>query len=342
MQFSAIRYPSINTKLKAMYSKKLKYDDFLELSKQPDSEKALLFLKNKREEFKILSDNAERIEIETQLDKNLIKDIQKIQRLLPKKSQNSLKVFLSKYEIKCIKSVFRKLYSGSIINENLNNIKLWTENIFKRIDGINNVNDFEEFLYILRKTPYFKVFKNYQNEDLKKINIFKVENELDTMCFKYLMKYAKKQNNSVLKDMIGSQIDLQNITWIYRTKTYFNFSKEDIEKTLIGYFYKINKKDISNLIDANSYSEFEQVLRNTAYKKIVTDDPKLLEQFAEKYLYDKAKKYFREIMFNINFVYAYIDMIDAENNDIINIIEGIRYNLKSEELLKKLVIDIKI
>jgi hypothetical protein len=34
MQVTALRYPSINTKLKAMYSKKLKYNDFLELVKK--------------------------------------------------------------------------------------------------------------------------------------------------------------------------------------------------------------------------------------------------------------------------------------------------------------------
>ena len=45
-------------------------------------------------------------------------------------------------------------------------------------------------------------------------------------------------------------------------------------------------------------------------------------------------------MFNINFIYAYIDMVYDENNDITNIIEGIRYNLSRPEILKKLVVEI--
>lgn len=335
-----LKYPSINTKLKAIYFKKLKRDEFIDLLKQPDSEKALLYLKTQKESFKELSDNADRIEIETQLDKNLIKDIQKIEKLLSKKSKKILNNFLSKYEIRCIKSVFRKIYSGSIIEEDLNNVQLWTNAIFKRINGIEAISNFEDFLSILKKTPYYKVFKKYENYDVKDINIFNIENSLDIMYFSGMMEIVHKENNDVLKDMIGTQIDLQNITWIYRTKKYFSFTNEEIYKTLIKYFYKISKKEISELIESNDYISFENILKNTIYKKLVTGNDKYLEQMAEKILYDKSKKYFRENMFNMNFIFAYIDMLDSENNDITNIIEGIRYNLKREDILKKLVIDI--
>lgn len=340
MQILELKYPSINAKLKAIYSKKLKKEEFIDLLKQPDSEKALLYLKTQKQSFKELPDDADRIEIETQLDKNLIKDIQKIERLLSKKSKQILNNFLSKYEIRCIKSVFRKLYSGSIIEEDLNNVQLWTNSIFKRIKGLETITNFEDFLSILKKTPYYKVFRNYENCDVKDINIFNVENSLDIMYFSRMMEIIHKEKNEVLKDIIGTQIDLQNITWIYRTKKYFSFTNEDVYKTLIKYFYKISKKDISELIESKDYFSFENILKNTIYKKLVTGNDRYLEQMAEKILYDKSKKYFRTNMFNMNFMFAYIDMLDSENNDITNIIEGIRYNLKREDILKKLVIDI--
>lgn len=342
MQLSVFKYPNINTKLKAMYSKKLKPEEFLELSKQLDFEKAILFLKSQNNNFSILSDNADRIEIEAQLDKNLIIDIQKIDRLLPQNSKKIFKTFLSKYEIQCIKSVFRKLYSGSIVDENSENLSIWTNTIFKRINGINNVNNYESFLYILRKTPYYKIFKKYENIDLKEINIFEIENRLDIAYFSEMMNLAIKTKNKQLQDIIGTTIDLQNITWIYRTKKYFRLSDEDVEKTLINFYYKISKKNIKKLIKVNNYLEFESIVKNTVYKKLVETDEKYIEQIAEKILYDKSKMYFRTELFNINFVLAYIDIIDAENNDIKNIIEGIRYNIKREEVLKKLVVNINL
>ena len=42
-------------------------------------------------------------------------------------------------------------------------------------------------------------------------------------------------------------------------------------------------------------------------------------------------------MTSIAYVLAYVNMIDYENNDIINTIEGIRYNMDKTEILKRLV-----
>lgn len=336
----SLRYPSINAKLKAMYSKKLNLEEFSELTKQPDSEHALLFLKSKKDEFKLLSENADRIEIETQLDKNLIKDIQKIESLLSNNSKYYLKIFLSKYEIRCIKSVFRKVYSRSILDEDLDNVGIWTNIVFREIKGLNNVTNFEDFLNLIKKTPYYKIFKKYIGKDIKEINIFEIENQLDVLYFKTMMEIAIDRNNPILEDNIGTQIDLENIRWIYRTKKFYNLSEETINKTIIDYFYKISKSQINSLIKSNDYNEFEKILKNTVYRNLVTNKENSFEQNIEKYLYEKDKRIFRENMFNINFIYAYIDIVEAENNDITNIIEGIRYNLSRNEILQKLVVKI--
>ena len=336
----SLMYPSINAKLKSMYAQKLKSEEFAELIKQQNSEMALLYLKNTKNEFKSLSEAADRIEIETLLDKNLIKDIQKIEKLLSNSSKKSLKVFLSKYEIRLIKSVFRKIYSRSILDEDLEIVGIWTNVIFKELDGINNVTNFEDFLILIKKTPYYKVFEKYRNQNIRDINIFEVENKLDIMYFGSIIKHASLNRNTVLKDNIGTEIDLENILWIYRMKKYYHFSEEQIRNTIIGIFYKLSKADVNKLIKTENYDDFKSIIRKTVYKKIVEGNEENIEQMISKYIYDKNKKIFRENLFNINFIYAYIDMINDENNDITNIIEGIRYNLGKTEILKKLVVKI--
>ena len=336
----SLMYPSINAKLKSMYAQKLKSEEFAELIKQQNSEMALLYLKNTKNEFKSLSEAADRIEIETLLDKNLIKDIQKIEKLLSNSSKKSLKVFLSKYEIRLIKSVFRKIYSRSILDEDLENVGIWTNVIFKELDGINNVTNFEDFLILIKKTPYYKVFEKYRNQNIRDINIFEVENKLDIMYFGSIIKHASLNRNTVLKDNIGTEIDLENILSIYRMKKYYHFSEEQIRNTIIGIFYKLSKADVNKLIKTENYDDFKSIIRKTVYKKIVEGNEENIEQMISKYIYDKNKKIFRGNLFNINFIYAYIDMINDENNDITNIIEGIRYNLGKTEILKKLVVKI--
>ena len=57
----------------------------------------------------------------------------------------------------------------------------------------------------------------------------------------------------------------------------------------------------------------------------------------DKYLYEVNKKIFRNDMMSIAYVFAYVNMIDYENNDIINTIEGIRYDMDKQEILRRLV-----
>ena len=108
-------YPSIHAKLKGMYAQKLKKEQLDELLKQNTIVQAIALLKSFNENFKDLKQDSNRINIKMLLDDILIKDIQKIYRLLNHKQKLILLQFISIYEIKCIKNVFRKLSYGSSI-----------------------------------------------------------------------------------------------------------------------------------------------------------------------------------------------------------------------------------
>ena len=131
MQVSSIKYPSINAKLRGMYANKLKKKDLNELIKQNSTKQAVALLKSLNSDFKDLEDNPRRINIKILLDDILIKDIKKIYRLLNQEDREILLNFISIYEMKCIKSTFRKLSSNSIINERTNEVQNWTEKMFK-------------------------------------------------------------------------------------------------------------------------------------------------------------------------------------------------------------------
>ena len=79
-------------------------------------------------------------------------------------------------------------------------------------------------------------------------------------------------------------------------------------------------------------------MKKTYYaKQIDFSELENLEAKADQFLYKLYQKYFRASMFDIGAVYAYLNMIDLENNDIMNVVEGIRYHLGKEEIRQKLV-----
>ena len=74
--------PSINAKLKAMYSKKLKKEDLEDLMKQNHIKDAIILLKSKIDNLEDLSNEAKRLELENALDNIIIMDIKKINQYL--------------------------------------------------------------------------------------------------------------------------------------------------------------------------------------------------------------------------------------------------------------------
>ena len=334
MKIPQVKYPNINSKLKGMYAKRITRADLEDVIKQNQLKNVFILLKSKNEIFKDVDENIDRLEIESLLDQSQIKDIQKILKLLNNKDKKLFELFLLQYEIKCIKSIFRKLFTNDkTADVIMQNVKNWTLELFEDIKGIETVQTFDEFFLAIKRMKYNEILKKYQEQE--NINIFEVENEIDKLYFETL--FDKIKQNANLKKIVGSEIDLLNILWIFRVKKYYKFEKEKLKQIVINKNYKLKSSTINKLIQANSFDELKQIIENTPYKEIFTQENDI-EENIDKYLYSINKKIFKEDIMSIAFIFAYVNLIDYENNDIINTIEGIRYNMEKREILKRLVI----
>lgn len=332
MSISAIKYPSINAKLKGMYSKRLKNDDLQDLAKQNNLKSAVAILKNKSSSLNVLSEDADREQIEKVLNGEIIYDIEKIVKYLDKNDTQIFNLLISKYEIRCIKRAIKLLYSK---NESDENIKIWTNTIFTDLKGLESIKSIDEFFKIINNTKYKKILKKYFENKNTEYSIFEIENELDKMYLKSI--YNSAGNNKNLKKMIGAKIDFTNILWIYRMKKYYNFSEDKIEKSIIDINYALKKNQILLLVKAKNIEELNEILKKTVYSNIATDDIYELECNMKKYLHGLYIKNFKSNLLSINCIYSYLNLVELENKDIISIIEAVRYGIDKEKLLKKLI-----
>lgn len=332
MSISAIKYPSINAKLKGMYAKRLKNDDLQDLAKQNNLKSAVAILKNKSSSLNILSEDADREQIEKVLNGEIIYDIEKIVKYLDKNDTQIFNLLISKYEIRCIKRAIKLLYSKNEYDEN---IKIWTNTIFTDLKGLESIKSIDEFLKIINNTKYKKILKKYFANKDTEYSIFEIENELDKMYLKSI--YNSAGNNKNLKKMIGAKIDFTNILWIYRMKKYYNFSEDKIEKSIIDINYALKKNQILLLVKAKNIEELNEILKKTVYSNIATDDIYELECNMKKYLHGLYIKNFKSNLLSINCIYSYLNLVELENKDIISIIEAVRYGIDKEKLLKKLI-----
>lgn len=330
-----VKYPALNAKMKCMYSNNLSKEEFEELLRQSNLKEAISFIKSKFPFLENLNEKMHRKELEQELNNLFIYDILKIFKYLNKNEIEILMQFLSKYELNCVKNVFRNVTTNRDSREYLKNIDNWTTKMFKNIDGINEITEETAFLELIKSEDYYKVFEEYE-EIIENAPLEEIEVKLDKFYFEKIYKLAKKYNKNLLY-LIGTEIDLLNVIWIYRSKKYFKYSENEIKEILIPINYKLSKKNIDDLINSEDFIDMKAVLNETKYRKVFSDENRI-EYDKNKYLYDINIKLFKTKLFDICTVFCNINLLDIEIKNIINIVEGIRYKLDKSEIQKKIIV----
>lgn len=329
-----LRYANINAKLKGMHAKFLNQDELFKLSRQNDMRNAIFFLRENIEDLSNLDENSDRILVEKELDKIIIDDINKIEKVLSSSEKELFEDFVSKYEIKCLIEAYKIVYSNNDMNDSQKIVDLWTSKIFKEINGITKATNSEQFLNILKRTKYYKYVKEYIEKKDFKVN--DLETILYKVYFENLYKNLKRIDKNLV-DIIGRNIDLLNINWIFRMNKYYNISNENIKEKLINVYYKIDKKIIENLINSKDYDEFKKIVDKTEYLIIMNDKEVDLDNKIDKYLYQKCKKVFMFQKYNLNTVFSYMYLKEFEKQNIINILGGISYNIERKVIDKRII-----
>ena len=330
-----LKYANINAKLKGMHAKFLSKEDLEQLSKQNDFKNAVYFLKNEFEVLENINENSDRRIIERELDKTIIEDIEKIKKILNSSDKEIFNLFISRYEINCIIESLKNIIYKKDLSDSKEIVSVWTDRVFKYIKDIENSKSIDQYLERLRKSKYYIVVKEYLDEKNEKIA--NLDTKLNKIYFKDLDNSLKELNGRTI-ELIGENIDLLNISWMYRMKKYYKMSPDEIQKRLIDVNYKLDNKEIKNIIDSEDIEDLKQKLISTNYAHIVekaSEDN--LELEVNKYLFRKYKKCFIESEYSISTVISYMMLKEFQKQNIINILGAISYNLDKKEILNRII-----
>ena len=316
---NTVNSPSLNAKLKAMYSKKLKNNDFDDLLKQNTISEAIILLKSKLPELNDLPIDANRIELEDSLDSLLINDMKKIIKYLQGINKEIFEEYILRYKINAIKQMYEEISVHNTISQNN-----WVNELFTDLKPLYNVTNPIEFI---EKIPDKDIRLIFQT----KSSIFERENALDKYYFENFFKLVKGKNKNI-ESLLKMRIDLLNVLWTYRCKKYYGIMDKNI---LINVFYHINLDTIQKINEANSLEDLNQILHSTIYSNILHGD---IEHDIKTYYYRKCKKTFRNEILDLSMVISYFMMLETEKENVVTIIEGIRYKMTKQNIDNKIII----
>ena len=338
-----LAYSGITTKVRAMESRLLKPEQFRELAEQEDVRSAADYLKEQpayAEVFDGLDDTKlHRGYIEQILTQSEYRDFTRLYRFSSMKQRKFLDLYFKHYEVEVIKKLLRHMLGGREGQTDLSMFQGFFEKHSELdLETLCRAKNFSEFTEALEGTVYGKLLSQMQEKGLT--GLFDCELKLDLFYFQLLWKLRNKllskTERKILDDCFGSRLDLLNIQWICRARSFYRLSQAEIYALLIPVHYRLRADKVKLLVEAEDDAKFFAVLRETPYGKqeeLQTGqmpDIQLLSNQMLNRIYGRTGHRYPHSPAVLD---SYLYRKELEMRKIVTAIEGIRYGLPASEIM---------
>lgn len=340
------KFAALNTKIRVLERELLKISDYEALLNSDSLDQGILYLVEKTDYSEIFDkERALTLQsIEELLYRNLLNKYDKITCFLHPDYKKIFKNIFLRYEVEHIKGYIRKLNRGEAV-----------KNLYKKFEGakysdleyytLSQSDNLSDFIQRLSGTDYYKILSYHLDDDNP---LFYMEMRLDLYYFNKLNRSLKKmfgqsKKNTIL-EVLQKNSDLLNIQWIYRGKTYYNFTSEEILNyvLLTGYYFKY--KDLKKLCYAKTPEALVKMIEKSKYGFLFKERENfefLMERNVERYIYNLFKNIEKISHLNINKSISYMHKLEYEMRDIFTILESVKYNLDPGHIKTLLVRDLE-
>ena len=338
-----LAYSGITTKVRARESRLLKPEQFQELAEQEDVRSAADYLKEQpayAEVFDGLDDTKlHRGYIEQILTQSEYRDFTRLYRFSSMKQRKFLDLYFKHYEVEVIKKLLRHMLGGREGQTDLSMFQGFFEKHSELdLETLCRAKNFSEFTEALEGTVYGKLLSQMQEKG--QTGLFDCELKLDLFYFQLLWKLRNKlltkTERKILDDCFGSRLDLLNIQWICRARSFYRLSQAEIYALLIPVHYRLRADKVKLLVEAEDDAKFFAVLRETPYGKqeeLQTGqmpDIQLLSNQMLNRIYGRTGHRYPHSPAVLD---SYLYRKELEMRKIVTALEGIRYGLPASEIM---------
>jgi V/A-type H+/Na+-transporting ATPase subunit C len=334
------------SKARAMYGKRLTMQNYNDLLACQSVNEVASYLKDHTVYGKILSgietSEIHRGQLEAKLKQKLWEDYASLCHYEITVGEHFSQYFIERNEIEQILHAILLLDAG-MPEEYLFNMPSYLLRHTKiNLKSLSKIKSFDDLLRTLNRTEYRSMLEPFQPDASGWINYTGIESALYSYLYrnifriikKYIHGEAARQLNNILK----SYIDLTNFARIVRLKISYHSDPEFIKKALLPYG-TFSERLLDKMIEAQSEEELISILGTTEIgKRALKFKHDYVGEIPRRMNYRNCRHYIDFSTHPSVVLISYIFTSETEINDIITIVEGIRYQLPAEEIKKLLVI----
>lgn len=337
---------ALTAKVRAMYGRCLSQQNYRELIHKQTVSEVAAYLKQQTDYAVLLRDVNESLvhrgKLEELLRGDLFDDYLSIFHFVGQQEKAFYRFFIMRLEMNEVLTCVRLIVADRAGEYVFGLPSFFAKHASFDLYELAKVKDYDGLLRLLKPTPYGELLRKYNPAEGGKIDAVRLEIELSGMYFSQILKSVEKtfagETEREVHESFGMQIDLSNMIDIIRLKRYFNAKSDYIRTLLLPFYFKARRRELDEMMEAPDAAAAWKIAEGTYYGRSFRKyNFEFVDQYEQQILYSFHKHLFITSMSAPVVVTAYLKLKEYEIQNIIHVIEGIRYGLAPVEIGKLLV-----
>ncbi|MCJ7812820.1 V-type ATPase subunit [bacterium] len=269
--------------------------------------------------------------------------LQKIAKLCKNDPHQMTLLCIERYDVEKMKVLLRLWHKKEKTNAHI-----YEEKIVYHlpVNAILSTENLEEIILLLEGTPFQQILSRFIQMYKDRKTIFPLELALDKDYFERIWQATAKLNQRdrrIAQRLFGIEIDLTNLDWMNRFRTYYNTSSAEIGSFLLPHGYQLGSEEIQTVLEKKNIAEILTKINGGIHASLTEEREEIsLSQMIEYFLYrvlsSEAKHAFSEFPFSIGAILGYMVLQRIESKNLKTLIYAKSYHLPSAQIESLLVL----
>ena len=336
---------AVYAKAHALYGKRLLKQNYEDLVSCRSLQELVSYLKSRTaygSVFENVPSDISSVQIEELLRLHLLEDFEALCRYEISAGENFYEYFIIKNDIKQLLLFIRLLINGTP-EKYLNSLPpFFNKHTELDLYKLASADSYAELLNAVDGSPYKSILEPFAQAYNQKGCYIQIEAALNGYLKKFLFavvsKGTSRKEKKEIREIVNYKFDMDTVVNIYRLIR-LEDADEALIKTYINTdFTNFSEKEIRKLIQAPFARDMMRLMPETFYKKDFSKvEYTYLEGTVQRVLYRKISKSMRYFTNPTAVMLCYVLLAENEIQNIIRIVEGIKYKIPSSRISAALI-----
>lgn len=336
--------PAMGAKLRAMYGRRLRYEDFVRIAALPDVAAALDYLRGTGwapAMARLEGCPLTRANVEAALRGQVGTEYARLSFFVPREDRAMLAFPVLRVELDAILACLRRLRAGRA-GDPLDLPRTLNYRSHMDFHLLVSAESYEDLLAAAGRTIYAPALARLSADTREELPDYpSADCALRTAYYSHFFREARRcadaASREALLRMLGFQTDMLNLICLLRLKRFFPEVREP-QSYLLPFHYRLKPAELGRIFAAPSAEAALAAIRETPYAAAFREtELSELEDYYREAMFRMDRRQFLAGPPGVSGAISYLHLKDAETGCLVNVIESVSYGVPFDDRFARLI-----